>query len=210
MIIYMTTNCINGKKYIGQDSADNPHYFGSGTIMKNAIRKYGKINFKKEILEVVSSKGLLDERERHYIKKFDAVNDKNFYNISEGGGGCSGYKHTEKHIRHIKSIKRSKSWRTAISKSLTGIKHSADRTHKNSKSQIGLQAGSKNPRARRFLITAPDGNSHIIHGKLKEFCAINALSFGCMLKVARGGQSHHKHWLVKYLDGVGPYNKPLI
>lgn len=31
MIIYKTTNTLNGKFYIGQDSNDDPTYLGSGT-----------------------------------------------------------------------------------------------------------------------------------------------------------------------------------
>ena len=56
MIIYKTTNLINNKIYIGQDSRNNPYYYGSGTIITLAIKKYGKNNFKKEILETCNNK----------------------------------------------------------------------------------------------------------------------------------------------------------
>ena len=56
MVIYKTTNLINGKIYIGQDLENNPNYFGSGLIFKKAILKYGKNNFKKEILEYCFNK----------------------------------------------------------------------------------------------------------------------------------------------------------
>ena len=51
MIIYQTTNLINGKKYIGKDANNNPNYIGSGADLKIAIKEYGKHNFKKEIIE---------------------------------------------------------------------------------------------------------------------------------------------------------------
>ena len=51
MIIYKTTKLINGKFYIGQDSYNNPNYVGSGFILLKAIKKYGRHNFEKIILE---------------------------------------------------------------------------------------------------------------------------------------------------------------
>ena len=48
--IYLTTNLINGKKYIGKHfGAICDSYLGSGTLLQRAIAKYGKENFKKEI-----------------------------------------------------------------------------------------------------------------------------------------------------------------
>ena len=49
MIIYKTTNLVNGKIYIGQDSNNNPNYLGSGKLLKYAISKYGIENFKLSI-----------------------------------------------------------------------------------------------------------------------------------------------------------------
>lgn len=49
--IYITTNLLNGKKYIGKRHClceiSNDNYLGSGKVLKNAIRKYGKNNFAK-------------------------------------------------------------------------------------------------------------------------------------------------------------------
>ena len=86
MIIYKTTNLVNGKIYVGQDSNNNPKYLGSGTILWNAINKYGIENFKKEILEVCNSKEELNEREKFWIKELDAKKP-NGYNITDGGSG---------------------------------------------------------------------------------------------------------------------------
>lgn len=55
--IYMTTNLINGKKYIGKHKGElNDSYLGSGTLLLRAIKKYGKENFKKEILYISKMK----------------------------------------------------------------------------------------------------------------------------------------------------------
>jgi hypothetical protein len=84
MVIYMTTNLINGKRYIGKDKHNNPDYLGSGTRLKLAIQKYGKSNFKKEILEECSSWEDMGKKEVEWIKKYNATTDTNFYNISDG------------------------------------------------------------------------------------------------------------------------------
>ncbi len=85
MVIYKTINVINGKFYIGQDSKNNPNYLGSGILLQRAILKYGRNNFKKEILETCNSKEELNEREIYWIKKLNAI--KEGYNIATGGEG---------------------------------------------------------------------------------------------------------------------------
>lgn len=108
MVIYKTTNLVNGKIYIGQDSKNNPGYLGSGKIIKYAIKKYGKENFKKEILETCNTKDILDERERFWIKELNS-RDKNVgYNITEGGEGCLGLTHTEETKNHMRIINTGK------------------------------------------------------------------------------------------------------
>ena len=87
MIIYCTTNLINGKKYIGLDKRNCSSYLGSGIHLKRAIRKYGKENFKKQILEHCNSLENLIEAEKYWIDYFGAVKSDQFYNIASGGDG---------------------------------------------------------------------------------------------------------------------------
>ena len=51
--IYITTNKINGKKYIGKKKycGNYETYLGSGIAIKNEIAKYGRENFTREIIE---------------------------------------------------------------------------------------------------------------------------------------------------------------
>ena len=50
--IYLTTNLVNNKKYVGMHKSAyfDPDYKGSGKILWQAIRKYGWENFKVELL----------------------------------------------------------------------------------------------------------------------------------------------------------------
>lgn len=85
MIIYKTTNIVNGKIYVGKDEKNNPLYLGSGKILKLSIKKYGIDKFKKEIIETCGTRKELDEREKYWIKELSATTHG--YNISEGGTG---------------------------------------------------------------------------------------------------------------------------
>ena len=64
-------------------------YIGSGSIFKRAVAKYGRHNFTKTILEISCIEDL-NSLEIYYIKKYNAVKDKNFYNLSGGGLGKRG------------------------------------------------------------------------------------------------------------------------
>lgn len=86
MIIYCTTNLINGRKYIGLDSRNNSKYLGSGKAFKIALKKYGKKNFRKDILTHCKTLPELLKMEKFYIKRLNAVESNRFYNIAEGGG----------------------------------------------------------------------------------------------------------------------------
>lgn len=91
MIVYKTINLVNGKFYIGKQASTNKWYLGSGKALKSAINKYGRKNFKKEVLEVCTSLEHLAEREIFWIKELNAIEVG--YNIAEGGtGGNTGGK----------------------------------------------------------------------------------------------------------------------
>ena len=93
--IYLTTNLINGKKYIGQHYGyPNDKYLGSGVTLNRAINKYGKENFERKILEF-TTKDLVDEREKYYISFYNAYLDDNYYNLTPGGDSLNVQKINE-------------------------------------------------------------------------------------------------------------------
>lgn len=90
--LYKITNLINEKIYIGAHKTDdlNDQYMGSGVALRNAIKKYGIENFKKEVIEIFDSQELMYQREREVVNEsFIARND--VYNIKPGGYGGWDY-----------------------------------------------------------------------------------------------------------------------
>lgn len=140
MVIYLTTNSITGERYVGLDSKNDPTYIGSGDNIKKAIAKYGKENFKKEVLEECNTLEELQERELYWISKFNAAKNSNFYNIlSTKIPLQKGRKRTKKtrqkiseskkeyyktHTSHLKGGKLSEEHKKKISETKKGITYS--------------------------------------------------------------------------------------
>ena len=86
MEIYKTTNKKTGEYYIGLNTTSNPNYLGSGVELKKQIEKYGKKNFIKEILCLVTSnstdENILRKIEHAYI--LNHIDNKNCLNKSIG------------------------------------------------------------------------------------------------------------------------------
>jgi len=81
---------VNGKTYYGSHRTNkmDDEYMGSGTVLKQAIKKYGKGNFNKDILEFYHTEEELFEAERQLVTS-DMVLDKQNYNIAIGGAGMT-------------------------------------------------------------------------------------------------------------------------
>lgn len=114
-LIYQIKNIQNNKIYIGQtihtlENRINGHIKCANQnkpqLICKAIRKYGQHNFKWMILGYCNSKEELNEAERICIEHFRS-NDKRYgYNLTNGGDGPSGYKHS--YNAKIKISKKSK------------------------------------------------------------------------------------------------------
>jgi len=97
MIIYLTTNNIKEKIYVGKHCGNDEKYLGSGKYIKRAIKKYGKENFSRITLEDgITDHDYLCEREIYWINFYDSTNPDIGYNLSKGGrSGNSGHKATK-------------------------------------------------------------------------------------------------------------------
>lgn len=86
--IYKTTNLINNKFYIGMHQTDNiqDRYLGSGKTLLKAIRKYGRKNFKKEILYIFKTYEEMVLKEEELIT-LELCKQEDCYNNNKGGVG---------------------------------------------------------------------------------------------------------------------------
>jgi hypothetical protein len=111
--IYKITNIINNKIYIGFCSnfkkriyrhKYNAFFLRRNQYLYNSLRKYGLENFIFEEIYVTKDKEhCLSEMEPFFIKEFGAE-----YNMTKGGEGCLGYKHTEKTKKILSDLSKSK------------------------------------------------------------------------------------------------------
>jgi hypothetical protein len=90
--IYRVTNLVNGRHYIGKhqtkDLSDD--YMGSGKLIRAAIKKYGRENFKKEILFVFETEQKMNEKEAELVTE-ELIASGSVYNLCPGGHGGFGH-----------------------------------------------------------------------------------------------------------------------
>lgn len=86
--IYKTVNLVNDKFYIGMHSTSNLEdgYIGSGKRLWYSIKKYGRENFKMEILEFLPDRSSLKLREKELVNS-DLLKEELCMNLQIGGGG---------------------------------------------------------------------------------------------------------------------------
>lgn len=82
--IYITTNKLNGKRYIGRKIYDGNHelYLGSSKLLLSDIKRYGASNFTREIIEECNSYDKLQIRELYWQLHYNVKEDPNFYNLT--------------------------------------------------------------------------------------------------------------------------------
>lgn len=136
--VYKITNLNNGKFYYGiRSTILNPYadvrYMGSGKLIKDAIKKYGKENFSKEILANYPDRSLACEHERQLVT-LEEVRNVNCYNLRTGGEGGYGFNHTDE-------------TKELIRRGHIGFKHSAKSIELMRTAHAGQWTGDKNPNA---------------------------------------------------------------
>ena len=119
--IYMITNKVNGKKYIGKTYKHVEKRFkqhiklslskSDNSLLHKAMRKYGINNFEVKTLLKDIDNSKLSYYERLWIKKLDTIVDHNKgYNLTIGGEGIIGYKFTDSQKEKV-SISSKEMWK---------------------------------------------------------------------------------------------------
>lgn len=105
--IYLITNTINNKRYIGQvikhrgyqlrwKEHVNGTKYANTRLLSNAINKYGEDVFNIQLIQDDIPENLIDEREKYYIAKFNTFYQNGAgYNMTIGGQGTHQYKFTK-------------------------------------------------------------------------------------------------------------------
>jgi group I intron endonuclease len=137
-IVYLTTNLVNGKIYVGVHNDSRTGYKGSGYALKHAFKKYGKQNFKRQILHYCLEANHAYELEAQIVDQW-FVNRKDTYNLALGGkGGASQSDAAKKKLSESRmGMKFSDEHRENIRLSNLGRKHTKEHIEKVRQSRIG-------------------------------------------------------------------------
>lgn len=142
-IVYIHTNLINNKKYVGITCQKPSQRWRNGKGYKNgsfayAIKKYGWENFSHEILFDKLNREQACKKEIELILKYNTMDKSKGYNLCEGGNLTTGYHYTE------------------------------EAKQKMSESRKDRHAGEKNPMYGKKGILAPAYGRHMTYEQRKK------------------------------------------
>lgn len=186
--VYKTTNLVNGKFYFGVHKTNDPEdgYLGSGYLLLRSIAKYGRQNFKKEVLFSFSN---LEQAFDKEVELIALHRNENCLNLHKGGSGnVEGKGVTEDSIRRMKESltgrRLSSEHKRNISESLKGHLVSEETRKKKSDALIGhstseetkakisegckgKSTGPKSEETRKRMSAAKKGFKHSEETKLR-------------------------------------------
>ena len=158
MLIYKTTNMVEGKDYgkiyIGQkptmetkDEFFASNYYGSGRLIAEAVKEFGKENFKREVIDYATTKEELNEKETKWNIFYDATNPEIGYNIALQAWpyftGCSHSQETKKKMSESAKNKPPASAETRKKMREAALNRSTETRKKLSEAQKGKTASEE-------------------------------------------------------------------
>lgn len=149
--VYVHTNKINGKKYVGQTGKrpmerwDRGRGYVKCPYFWRAIQKYGWDNFEHEVIASNLTKEEADNFEKLLIDKLNLQNRDYGYNLKDGGSHGSLPEETKQKIREANTEKHpSEETRKKISESKTGEKNNFYGQHHSNESKRKISTAVMN------------------------------------------------------------------
>lgn len=210
MFIYLITNQINGKKYVGQTVQTvakrwKRHCWESTMKRKvmaitGAIAVHGAKNFTIEQLEECQTIDQLNAAEEFWISKLATLSPTG-YNLTPGGKS-RGHLLPETRLKISlanKGRKTSDETRSRLSESHKGWVPSEETKEKWRKAFTGKKQSQAvvqhriTKLAKTYTMICPTGES-VTFTNMKEFCKLHSLSESKMNQVANGKRTSYKEW----------------
>lgn len=195
-IIYKITNQINGKYYIGRHATKNVNdsYMGSGIGIINAIKKYGKENFTKEVIAEAESAEALWNLEKEIVNE-DVVKDPMSYNNAYGG---KHYLHGLKEYNYDAFIKHQSKAGQEYAKNFNG-------KPKEWHAKGGFKSSRMRSEQYTYRITTNKSEEYVVNGlEFKELCKEKDWNYNTLhWKKSMGkyiSRGQHKGFLVEQLS----------
>ncbi len=193
--------------YLREDGT--PYYIGKGKGDRWSQKERHNVRVPPKN-RVIFLKKYVNEKEaiKHEIYMIAILGRKDLgtgilMNKTDGGEGCSGYKHSEESKKKISKANSGKKWseeaKKKFSEKCKGRKStpmSNETKNKLSLKRKGVPRpqyviekmiatreknqsfiGSNNPNSKKFLFISPDGNQYVIEGGFKKFCSENNISY---------------------------------
>jgi hypothetical protein len=226
--VYKITNNQNGKFYIGAHKTKNLEdgYFGSGVVLKESIKKYGRENFTKEILKFSETESEMYDAEKELV-----IISETSYNMTLGGRG--GFSHID-NFGENNPMRKSFETRKKVSEAVKIKRNNPERkkyyddiSRENLKKAVDKNTGTKRPEHSKFMrewaknnwsankekirnslssdfeIICPEGNIYKTN-RLQEFCTEHNLSYTTLWNTSRtqkpSTKGRSKGWICRKVE----------
>jgi group I intron endonuclease len=217
--IYKITNIINDKSYIGLsiNTAENRwkrHLYDTlnkkdNFAVHHAIRKYGEMNFKIEIICKCNKIESLRILEIYYIKKFKSNDRKYGYNMTIGGEGAMGRKCSKETRKKIsesqKGKKLTEEHKRKLSESHKGMKHTEETKKKISE---GGSIRMNKPEEKEKMSKLMKGNNYAVGNTNRRGVKLTQEQKQ-KISEANKGYKHTEEWKIEHTKRMKKFNENL-
>jgi hypothetical protein len=190
--------------YLREDKT--PYYIGKGKNYRAYYKKKNEIKPPRDKSRIIFLKNNLTEEEafKHEIYMIAVFGRKDLgtgilYNRTDGGEGATNQIRTEEHKNALLQGRLNYSFTDDVKEK---IRNTLKQKNIKPPSRKGIKHNEKyfSKRCKKFYkIISPEKNV-VITNRLKLFCDINGLHYGCMSCVANGKYKQYKEWTVEIVE----------